>query len=127
MRAVVLSEFGPPERLVPAEMPDPVAGPGRVVVDGELAGITFVETQVRAGRSAIPAMAPRLPAVLGNGVGGHVASVGGGVDASLVGALVVSTTGGTGGYAARAAVDAAGLIAVPEGPGLAEAVALLAD
>ena len=127
MRAVVLSEFGPPERLVPAEMPDPVAGPGRVVVDVELAGITFVETQVRAGRSPNPAMAPRLPAVLGNGVGGRVASVGDGVDASLAGALVVSTTGGTGGYAELAAVDAAGLIAVPGGLGLPDAVALLAD
>src|SRR3981081_4576577 len=108
MRAVVLSEFGPPEGLRVAELPAPVAGPGQAVVQVRIANVTFVETQVRAGRSPNPAMAPQLPAVLGNGVGGVVTSVGDGVDASLAGALVVTTTGGTGGYAERAAVDAAG-------------------
>jgi NADPH:quinone reductase len=127
MRAVVLNEFGPPEVLVPAEVPDVVAGPGQAVIEVEFANITFVETQVRAGRSPNPAMAPRLPAVLGNGVGGVVGSVGEGVDASLLGSRVITATGGSGGYAERAAVDAAGLIAVPAGLGLAEAVALLAD
>jgi NADPH2:quinone reductase len=127
MRAVVLREFGPPEVLVPVELPDPVAGPGQAVVEVELAGITFVETQVRAGRSPNPAMAPRLPAILGNGVGGRVASVGEGVDASLLGSTVITTTGGSGGYAERVAVDAGGLIAVPQGVALAQAVALLAD
>jgi NADPH:quinone reductase len=127
MRAVVLSEFGPPEALVPVEVPDPVAGPGQAVVEVAFAGVTFVETQVRAGRPPNPAMAPQLPAVLGNGVGGRVASVGEGVDGALVGVTVVTGTGGSGGYAERVAADAAGLIPVPEGLGLAEAVALLAD
>ena len=39
----------------------------------------------------------------------------------------VTGTGGSGGYAERVAVDAAGLIAVPEELGMDEAVALLAD
>jgi NADPH:quinone reductase len=127
MRAAVLREFGPPEALVPAEVPDAVAGRGQAVVEVAFASVTFVETQVRAGRPPNPAMAPSLPAVLGNGVGGRVASVGEGVDGALVGATVVTSTGGSGGYAERAAADAAGLIRVPEGVGLAEAVALLAD
>jgi NADPH2:quinone reductase len=127
MRAVVLNEFGPPAVLVPAEVPDPVAGPGQAVIEVEFANITFVETQVRAGRSPNPALAPRLPAVLGNGVGGVVGSVGEGVDTSLLGSRVITATGGSGGYAERAAVDAAGLIVVPADLGLAEAVALLAD
>jgi NADPH:quinone reductase len=122
-----MSEFGPPGVLVPAEVPDPVAGPGQVVVEVAYAGITFVETQVRAGRSPNPAMAPRLPAVLGNGAGGVVAEVGEGADPALLGSTVVTTTGGSGGYAERVAVPAGGLIAVPDGLGLAEAVALLAD
>jgi NADPH:quinone reductase len=127
MRAVVLSAFGPPENLTVAEAPDPVAGPGQVVVDVHIANITFVETQVRAGRPPNPAMLPRLPAVLGNGVGGVVASTGPGVASALVGRRVITTTGGTGGYAERALADAAGLVDVPGGLDMADAVALLAD
>ena len=40
---------------------------------------------------------------------------------------MVSGTGGSGGYAERAAVDATGLFAVPDGLDLDSAVALLAD
>jgi NADPH:quinone reductase len=127
MRAVVLSEFGPPEVLAAADVAEPVAGPGQALVNVEIANITFVETQVRGGRSPNPAMAPRLPAILGGGVGGVVTSIGDGVDAALVGMRVIAGTGGAGGYAERAVVSAAGVIPVPDGRGLAEAVALLAD
>jgi NADPH2:quinone reductase len=125
VRAVVLREFGPPERLAVEDVPDPVAAEGQVLIDVQFASITFVETQLRAGRPPVPAMAPRLPAILGNGVGGVVSAVGAG--AALTGRRVVTTTGGSGGYAERVAVDAAGLIPVPEKVGLDEAVALLAD
>jgi NADPH2:quinone reductase len=97
------------------------------VIEVEFASVTFVETQVRAGKPPNPAMLPRPPVVLGNGVGGRVAAIGPGIDPALLGAPVVSTTGGSGGYAERVAVDAAGVIGVPEGVGLVEAVALLAD
>ena len=127
MRAVILREFGPPDALVPVEVPDPVAGPGQALVDVRIANVTFVETQVRAGRPPHPSMAPALPVVPGNGIGGTVAAVGPGVDPGLVGTRVISATGGSGGYAERAAVDAGGLVPVPDGLGLAEAVALLAD
>jgi NADPH2:quinone reductase len=127
MRSVVVSEFGPPGVLTPAEVRDPSAGPGQALVEVEFANITFVETQVRAGKPPHPAMAPRLPFIPGNGVGGIVASVGVGVDSGLVGQRVVTSTGGSGGYAERVAADVSGLIAVPDGLYLAEAVALLAD
>jgi NADPH2:quinone reductase len=108
-------------------MPDPAAGPGRLVIDVEIANITFVETQMRAGKSPNPAMSPQLPWIPGNGVGGVVASVGSGVDAAVLGTRVVSSSGGSGGYAERVAVDAGGVIAVPDGLELEAAVALLAD
>jgi NADPH2:quinone reductase len=127
MRAVVLHEFGPPAGLVVDRLPDPVPGPGQALVEVELASVTFVETQVRAGRPPHPAMAPVLPVVPGNGVGGRVAAVGDGVDAALVGRRVVTTTGGTGGYAERVAVAADALIEVPAELAMADAVALLAD
>jgi NADPH2:quinone reductase len=127
VRAVVLSEFGPPQNLTLAQVPDPVPGPGQALVDVHFASITFVETQVRAGRAPNPAMLPALPAILGNGVGGVVASLGAQADPALAGRQVITTTGGSGGYAERVAVDAAGLIEVPAGLALADAVALLAD
>ena len=127
MRAVVVSEFGPPEVLVPGDVPGPVAGAGQALIDVEIANITFVETQLRAGKAPHPSMQPPLPTIPGNGVGGVVAEVGDGVDATLLGTRVISSTGGSGGYAERAAVDSAGVIPVPEGVGLPEAVALLAD
>jgi NADPH2:quinone reductase len=116
MRAAVLHEFGPPEMLRTEEVPDPVPGPGQVVVEVSAAGITFVETQVRAGRPPHPAMAPALPAILGNRVAGVVA-----------GRPVITTTGGLGGYAERVAVPADGLIEVPDGVEPEAGLALLAD
>jgi NADPH2:quinone reductase len=127
MRAVWLTEFGPPEALIPGEAPDPVAGAGQVVVAVAFAGITFVETQVRAGRSPFPLPPGALPMIPGNGVGGVVIATGAGADVLLAGRQVVAVTGGRGGYAQRAAVDADGLVEVPEGVALDEAVALLAD
>ena len=120
MRAVVMREFGPPEVLEPAEVDEVRAGPDEVVIDVELANVTFVETQVRAGKPPHPSMLPALPAILGNGVGGTVA----GVEA---GRRVVASLNGTGGYAERVAVPTARLIEIPDGMPLRDAVALLAD
>jgi NADPH2:quinone reductase len=126
MRAVWLKEFGGPEVLVPGEAPDPVPGEGRALIEVEFVNITFVETQMRAGTGPAPV---RLepPVIPGNGVGGVVTAVGAGVDEELVGRRVVSSTGGTGAYAEKAAVDAKGLFDVPDGLALDDAVALLAD
>ncbi|MGP3915739.1 NmrA family NAD(P)-binding protein [Nonomuraea sp. 10N515B] len=124
MRAVVLRQYGGPDALVAEEVPDPVAGPGQVLVEVAVAGVTFVETQVRADRGPRRA---ELPAILGNGIAGTVLAVGEGVEASLVGTRVVSTLGGSGGYAELAVASAGDLIPVPDGLSLETAVALLAD
>ena len=111
---MVIHEFGPPSVLVAEEVSDPAPGPHQVVVDVEAANITFVETQVRAGRPPNPSMLPALPAILGNGVGGAVARVGEQVDPGLIGRRVVTSLGGTGGYAQSAVAEAAALIDVPD-------------
>lgn len=72
-------------------------------------------------------MAPALPVVLGNGVGGVVSAVGAGVSPDLVGSRVISATGGRGGYAQFCAVPADGLIPIPAALAVGEAVGLLAD
>jgi NADPH:quinone reductase len=127
VRAVVMRQFGDPAVLMAEEWADPAPGEGEALIDVELANITFVETQIRAGRPPSPAMLPRLPAILGNGVGGVVAAVGPGVDVGLRGRRVVASLGGAGGYAQRAVASADRLVDVPGAVGLADAVALLAD
>jgi NADPH:quinone reductase len=127
MRQIQLNEYGPPSVLHAVEVSDPTPGAGHVLVRTEAAGITFVETQVRAGRSPRPGPPPEPPLVLGNGVEGTVEAVGPGVDRSLLGRRVVTATGGLGGYAEQVVVDAADPYPVPDGLALGEAVALLAD
>ncbi len=127
MRAIVIHEFGPPEVLVPEQVRDPVPGPQQVAVAVEMAGVTFVETQVRAGRPPNPAMLPALPVILGNGVGGRVTAVGEAVEPGRIGQRVVTSLNGTGGYAELAVTDDAAPIEVPANLATADAVALLAD
>ena len=122
MRAVVIREFGPPEVLEPAEVAEVRAGPDEVVIEVEFANVTFVETQVRAGRPPHPSMLPALPAILGNGVGGTVDD-----DSPWSGARVVASLNGTGGYAERAVATASALIRIPDELATRDAVALLAD
>lgn len=127
MRAVVLREFGPPEVLEVTDVPSSTPGPGEVAIDVEVANVTFVETQIRAGHPPFPGMLPTLPVVPGNGVGGVVAAVGAGVDPELIGRRVVSSLDGSGGYAERAVAAATGVLQVPDGVGMHDAVAVLAD
>jgi NADPH:quinone reductase len=129
MRVIQVERFGGPEVLVAAETPDPVAGPGQVVVGVSAADIGFVETQIRAGGFG-DHFAVTLPYVPGHGVAGQVISVGEGVDAGWVGRRVAGYTGaqgGRGGYAEQAALPADDLVPVPDGLGLREAAALLHD
>ncbi|GAA0497124.1 hypothetical protein Ade02nite_54730 [Paractinoplanes deccanensis] len=98
MRVVRAMGFGGPELLVPGEAPDPVAGPGQVVVEVAVASTTFVETQIRRGVDPWHARPP-LPYVPGGLVAGTVISTGQGVDPAWLGRRVVAGTGETGGFA----------------------------
>ncbi|MEV3980617.1 zinc-binding dehydrogenase [Nonomuraea sp. NPDC049758] len=127
MRVVQVTRFGGPEVLETRTVPDPVAGPGEVVVKVGFAEINFIETQLRRGFTPGPPL-PEPPYVPGAGVGGLVLSVGDDVDAGLVGRRVVTRTPGFGGGNAELVVArAADLIEVPDGLALADATALLID
>jgi NADPH:quinone reductase len=125
MRAVWWTRIGPPGVLVPGEAPDPHPGNGQVQIRVALAGVSFIETLARAGRAPRAMVQP--PAILGNAVGGTIVAVGEGVDRGRVGERVVSSTGGSGGYAELAVAEAADAIPVPDGLSLTDAVALLTD
>ena len=127
MRAVIMRSFGPPQVLEPAEATEPRPAPGEVVIDVEFASVTFVETQIRAGKPPRREMLPALPVILGNGVGGKVTEAGTGVDRGTAGQRVVASLNGTGGYAERAVAAADRLIEVPSGVTSRDAVALVAD
>lgn len=126
MRVVQALRFGGPEVLVPGEAPDPAAGAGQVVVDVAVAGMTFVETQIRRGFDKWHAR-PSLPYVPGGLVAGHVSSVGARVDPAWLGRRVIAGTGETGGFAERAVAEVEELFPVPDGLGLPEAIALHSD
>jgi NADPH:quinone reductase len=125
MRRVQATHFGDPDVLVAGEAPDPIAGPGEVVVDVSVAPTLYVETQIRRGwgREWFPVEPPYVP---GAGVAGRVMAVGAHVNPSWMGRRVVADTG-DGGYAERVVVPAETLIGVPDRLGLREAAAVLHD
>lgn len=112
MKAVVLHEPGGPERLVYEDAPDPVAGPGQVLVQVQAAGINFSDTMSRRGSGQ--AAADAYPAILGSEAVGPVVAVGAGVTGFAVGEVVASQ-GPRGCYAELAALPVGHLVKVPAG------------
>jgi len=125
MRAIRVHEFGLPDVLRLEELPDPQPGQGEVLVEVEVAGVHFIETRVRAGVRLGAAPLPELPYVPGREVAGTVVATGQGVDAGLVGRLVVTNTADGGGYAELATAPVEFLHEVPAGLAEGDAVALL--
>jgi NADPH2:quinone reductase len=91
MRALVCSEYGPPEQLVLEERPDPVPGMGEVLVDVRAAGINFPDVLVIAGTYQVKIPPPFVP---GNEVAGIVEAVGEGVSRLKPGDRVIATPAG---------------------------------
>ena len=122
-----MQEFGGPEVLATAEVPDPVAGAGEAVVAVAAAHVLWVETRIRSGvgREYWGVTPPYVP---GSGVAGRVESVGQDVDPALLGARVVAHTGRSrDGYAERVVVGADGLVPIPDAVSFAQAAALVHD
>src|SRR6478735_9394417 len=84
MLVMEAERFAGPQVLTARQVPDPVAGPGRVVVRTSAADVLFVDTFIRAGR-AVDFLPIRPPYVPGNGVAGQVISLGDGVDPGWAG------------------------------------------
>ncbi|MER8006121.1 zinc-binding dehydrogenase [Streptomyces sp. NPDC094149] len=124
MRAVRAKEFGGPEVLVPVELPEPMPGPGEVVIDVAYVDTIFVETQVRAGwgREYFAVAPPYVP---GGGVSGTVIAAGEGVPDEWLGRRIASFV--RDGYASRAVAAVDGATVVPEGVDLSTAAALVHD
>ena len=119
MRAVLISETGGPEVLVPSEVPDPTPGAGEMLVDVDHAGVNFIDTYQRIGRYPLPT--PFISGVEGSGV---VAAVGEGATDFSVGDRV-AWSGVQGSYAELLGLPADRAVAVPEAVSLDDAAAVM--
>ncbi|MGO9956834.1 MAG: zinc-binding dehydrogenase [Solirubrobacteraceae bacterium] len=126
MRTIEVTRFGGPEVPKLRDRPDPVAGPGQVVVDVAAIPLLWLDTALRSGkgRDWFPVKPPYVPC---NGVAGTVSSTGPGVDDDWIGRDVVTDTRQTGSYTDRVAVPADGLLPIPQALTALAAAALLTD
>jgi NADPH2:quinone reductase len=128
MQAIRQYEHGGPDKLLFEEVDDPVAAEGQAVIRVEAAGVHLVDTAIRKGEYAGPAIpANELPMTPGREAAGVVDSVGGEVDAQWIGKRVVLHLGpgGSGGYAERVAANVALLHEIPPHLDAAAAVAMI--
>ena len=49
MRAIEVREFGPPDVLQLADLPDPAPGPEQVLIAASACDVLFVDTMIRSG------------------------------------------------------------------------------
>jgi putative PIG3 family NAD(P)H quinone oxidoreductase len=117
MYAITLREFGAPDVMEWTEVPDPVAGPGEVVVDVVASSVNRADVMQRQGHYPPP---PGASEIIGLDCSGRIAALGEGVTGWRVGDEVCALLAG-GGYAQKVAVPAAQLLPVPDGVDLVTA------
>jgi NADPH:quinone reductase-like Zn-dependent oxidoreductase len=121
MKAIVVHQYGGPEVLKYEDYPDPVAGPGEVLVKVAAASVNPIDYKRRAGltKDFYPI---KFPGLIGVDVSGTVAKVGAGVLEFTEGDEVFAMADNT--YAELCVVKAAVLADIPMGVDLVEAAAL---
>ena len=124
MKAMLLTNHGGPEMLRYGDAPDPVAGPGEVVVDIHAASVNGADPKVRRGGGRY--QLSQFPHILGRDFSGVVSQVGPGVTDFAVGDAVfgVLDAGNEGAYAEKLAIKAAIIAKKPDRLSHAEAAAL---
>ncbi len=121
MKAVVLHEYGGPNKLKYEDVPDPVAGEGQVLVRVTASSVNPIDYKMRSG-AAKDRFPLELPTILGRDISGIVREVGKGVNGFKPGDKVMAL--GNKAYAELAVVAAKDLALVPEKLDLVKAGAL---
>lgn len=98
MRAALFRRHGGPEVMEVGELPDPIAGPGQVLVRVRAAALNHLDIWVRRG---LPALPVEFPHVLGGDACGEVAALGPGATGVKEGDRVVVNPGISCGRCAR--------------------------
>jgi putative PIG3 family NAD(P)H quinone oxidoreductase len=120
MHAVTVPSPGGIDSLVLAELPDPTAGHGQVLIEVAAAGVNRADIGQREGHYPSPAGASPL---MGMEVSGTIRSLGSGVTGWAVGDRVCALLPG-GGYASLAVATEGQLLAVPDSLDLVDAAGL---
>ncbi|QGZ96703.1 NADPH:quinone oxidoreductase family protein [Terricaulis silvestris] len=121
MKALLSTRPGPPEELELAEIADPVAGEGEVVIAVKAAGVNFPDVLIIEDKYQFK---PERPFSPGGEVAGVVESVGPGVEHVKVGQRVIGSLG-WGGYAEKVKVPAARTMPIPDAMPFDEASAFI--
>src|SRR6204780_5122352 len=121
MKAIVVHEYGGPEVLKFEEYPDPVPGPGEVLVRVAATSVNPIDYKRRAGltKDFYPI---NFPGLIGVDIAGSVVTVGPGVEGFSRGDQVFAMAANA--YAELSVVKAAILAKVPKGLDLIQAAAL---
>ncbi|WP_439575584.1 NADPH:quinone oxidoreductase family protein [Phreatobacter sp.] len=111
MKAVLCKAYGPPESMVVEDLPDPVPGPGDVVVRVNAVGLNFFDNLIIRNMYQVK---PALPFSPGSEYAGTVAAVGEGVTSAKVGDRVMGNAS-HGAARTHLVVKAAALAPIPDG------------
>jgi NADPH:quinone reductase-like Zn-dependent oxidoreductase len=121
MKAVVLHEYGGPEKLKYEDWRDPEGGDDKILVRVIAAGVNPIDWKIRSGAMK-DYMPLELPNILGYDYAGVVQSVGKAIAGYAEGDRVFGRASKT--YAQYLLADLAGMAKIPEGMDTAEAAAL---
>src|SRR5918995_3271015 len=120
MKALVITEHGPPDVMRVQERPDPEPGPGELRIRVRAAGVNFADL---LGRVGLYSDAPKPPCVVGYEVAGDVDALGEGVEDFEVGQRVMGACR-FGGYAQLAVAGTGSLLPMPDGWSYSEGAAM---
>jgi NADPH:quinone reductase-like Zn-dependent oxidoreductase len=125
LKAIQYSEHGSADVMQYVELPDPVAGPGQILVRLEAASVTPFDWKLRAGHLKAHFELP-MPSVPGRDGGGTVVAVGEGATEFAVGdrVAIMARAFSQGGYAEMIAVEEGNAVKIPDSLSIVEAVAL---
>lgn len=121
MKALVSRVTGGPETLELAEMPDPVAGPGQVLIAVKACAVNYPDVLIIEDKYQFKPARPFSP---GGEISGIIEAVGEGVTQWKVGDRVIASTG-NGGMAEKAVAAETGVFALPDGRSFEEGASLL--
>ena len=121
MKAIVLHEYGGPDKLKYEDFPDPVPGEGEILVRQAATSVNPVDYKMRSGE-AKQRFPVQFPGIIGRDLAGIVRAIGPKVTGFEPGDKVIALATAT--YAELVVVKASELTHLPEGLDLVEAAAL---